>query len=374
MSLKFECEKVDVQDFLEALGVESISEATSEEFRFSCPFPGHQHGDTRPSAYMNRESTAWFCHSCKRKGNAISFLAEWDSISNQMAIRFLRERYGDDSPDPDSYSIVQELERYHEKKRAAEVREDPDPPVPEKFGAEYSTDWDAVVAADPEDVPGYLQYMLDRGFNAEALNAWEIGYAESDDRITIPIRNIDDQLVGFKARAWTKIKPKYMLLGDGENQEESKKRFGFDRRRTSRHVFGLSRALEEHDGQISNLILCEGELNVIAMWQMGFKNCAALLGSNFSESQRKQVVASSESITVFFDSDESGWTGTVAVVDELEAHIPIRVCAWHDFDAADCLDPDHDAKQEQVKPLIERAKTSLQIKVEAMLGERETVR
>lgn len=359
--LKFDCERVDALDFLEALEIENITEATSEELRFSCPFPGHQHGDTRPSAYMNLTSTAWFCHSCKRKGNAISFLEEWDQISPQLAIRFLRERYGSSSPDPDSYSIVSELERYHEKRRKQELAEDPDPVLPEKVGADLLVDWDLLAAVPEEDRPESLQYMLDRGFTPETLNTWEIGYSDLDNRITIPLRNYDDELVGFKARAWDGAKPKYMLLGGQPKYE-------YERCRTSRHVFGLSRALEEHDGQIPWLILVEGELNVMSMWQMGYMNSAALLGSNFSEIQMKQIISACEGVTIFFDSDDSGWTGTRSVVDELSPYLPIKVCAWHDYDANDVLQPDEDGSPEEMAVLLDRAKSSLQIALEATIG------
>lgn len=91
--------RVDVIDMLERLEVENISHSSHDELNFSCPFPGHSSGDSRPSAYMNDGSTqkdkatVWKCHGCGRAGNAIGFVAEHEDISKQQATQWLRELY-----------------------------------------------------------------------------------------------------------------------------------------------------------------------------------------------------------------------------------------------------------------------------------------
>src|SRR3954466_16372698 len=90
---------VDITEFLEALDIANIFQAKSDEIAFSCPFPGHSHGDERPSAYMNtgekdwRKATKWTCFGCKRSGNAITFLAEHEHINRMLASARIKERF-----------------------------------------------------------------------------------------------------------------------------------------------------------------------------------------------------------------------------------------------------------------------------------------
>src|SRR2546423_1848655 len=84
---------------LDALGIRNIARR-GVEIAFSCPFPDHQFGDSNPSAAMNEETTAWNCKSCHRAGNAATFLAEFAGISELLARRYLRERYGSDFREP----------------------------------------------------------------------------------------------------------------------------------------------------------------------------------------------------------------------------------------------------------------------------------
>ena len=87
---------VNAIDFLENLDVANISQSTADEVQFSCPFPDHTHGDNTPSAYMNDgskdpdQTTAWKCYGCRRGGNAVTFLAEYQNISKQEASKQLQ--------------------------------------------------------------------------------------------------------------------------------------------------------------------------------------------------------------------------------------------------------------------------------------------
>lgn len=85
---------------LTALGMRNIT-IQDDEVKFSCPFPGHSHGDQHPSACMNMGTTAFICFGCKERGNAVSFLSKLENISPMMAARFLRERYEGGWKEPD---------------------------------------------------------------------------------------------------------------------------------------------------------------------------------------------------------------------------------------------------------------------------------
>lgn len=345
MALKFEAKSVDVEDFLDALECQNITKATEHEFKFSCPFPGHQHGDQNPSAYMNIETSAWMCHGCKRKGNAVTFLAEHENITIMLATRFLHERYGGIGSDPDAYSARRELERMFEKQEA-ETQVENDLPISESFLDYYLIDWAMVSKADP--IPEWGDYIFDRGFKPKTLNDWDIGFCDDTQRIVIPVHNQLGELIGFKGRSYREgHHPKYLVLRPGD----------FDRYHVSHHLFGLSRSEGDH------LIVVEGELNVIALHQMGIKNCIAVNGSNFSERQALLLRQYAEQATIFFDSNDAGWDGTEMVCNALRDFMPVWVVPDHDFDPADCLDPSKSGDESSVRELIYAAESEIKIRL-----------
>jgi DNA primase len=342
--VKFDSSRVDVIDFLEALGVENVTEATEAEVKFSCPFPGHQHGDQRPSAYMNRRTTAWYCHSCHRKGNSITFLAEIGTISIMEAVRYLKERYGGASADPDSVSMRDELERWYAKKHPDE--EGDDPPLPVHAGEDWPVAWSSLINA--EEKPAWGEYMLNRGFSPVLLEAWDIGFDPVSNRITIPILNHRKELIGFKGRAWDDRKPKYLVLGSGQ----------WDRYHVSRVVFGL------YNARPGELIVQEGELNTIALEQMNIPNAVSVNGSNFSKRQADLIRSVAESVIVYFDSNQAGWEGTNLVCEALRPYMPVKVVPDHEGDPADAL---RDGDADSVRELLQDAKSETAIRLEARM-------
>lgn len=334
---------------LETLDLENVTQATEDEINFSCPFAGHMHGDQSPSAYMNVHHTAWMCQGCKRSGNAVTFLAEYGNISIMESIRFLRERYGGLSPDPDSYSIMDELDRFWEKQNDLDVLPEEITLSPD-FGQPFATDW--MAACKAKERPGWADYILGRGFKPETLDHWEIGYSENYDRISIPVYT-DLGLTGFKGRAWRdEQKPKYLVLSGNGNED-------WPRYQVSRCVFGLHSIPSDW----RTLIIVEGELNVIALWQMGICNVVGVNGSNFSDRQAQLIRSAADKVIVYFDTDNAGVIGTNMVCDKLRAHLPVFVTEDHEGDAADAIDPEKSVTEKSVRRLLDNAVSETRIRL-----------
>ncbi len=341
---KFDLSKVDVEHFLEVMKVENLTEATEEEWQFSCPFSGHTHGDQSPSAYMNRESTAWFCHSCKRSGNAITFYAELENVSTQESRVVLQRQYGGKSPDPDNYSIMAELRRFWDKQRTSNQEAKPNEVLDEKLLDAYNLEWAEAEEADPDIVPEEMRYMFDRGFSGATLDDWDIGIDYRVERITIPTYNAMGMLIGFKGRAWRKEhKPKYLVMG-GE-------KYDYPRYEKSQVVFGLDRVIGKYNDS-ADLILCEGELDVIAMHAAGFDTAVCVAGSDLSQKQARLLRRWGQSVTIFFDSDEGGAFGTRKVLECLDPFVSLRVVPDHEGDPAD-LQP------HEIQQLLDESETGI---------------
>lgn len=315
---RFDPSCIDVLDYLECLDIRNVERATDKEVRFSCPYPAHIKGDETPSAYMNLETSNFFCHSCKAKGNAISVAADILGVSPIAAIRMLKQRYSPAGIDPDSRNMVEEIRKIlHKEPTTKKINH----PLLEGTLDAYRVDW--AVAQHMHDA-GWAQYIFDRGFSVRTLVKWEFGYSERFRRITLPIRDEHGRLVGIKARAWAKgHKPKYLNLRDDDN--------GITPYLKNEVVFALDRVSDSAD----MLIIVEGEYNAIIMHELGYQNTVAINGSYFGDRQIRLIKQRAEKVILFFDSDSAGFEATRAVADVLLPFIFVDVVPDHIGDPAE---------------------------------------
>lgn len=341
---------IPVMDLIERLDLKDARLTSGgDEVNFSCF--GGEHSDGG-SAYMNVDTTAWFCHGCKRRGNAITLVMEVRLISRPTAERWLRDAYGVEFDQPIGGSAVAEVD----------ARFLPPAVLPEPLRPPAS--WLRAVrfrwSFEPHGEPHH--YMLDRGFSNDVLTEWDIGYDYLSERITIPVFDVDGELVGFKGRGWRADQdPKYLILGDRAGH-----RFGFQPYEATDYVFGLHRNREYR-----KLVLCEGELNAVALSQMGVPRPAALGMSYFSERHAQLIMREADEVIVFLDHGSAGWQGVwgftgangrhrPGIVDWLEPHMTVRIVQPPPDDPAEMLKL---GQQSVVLDLLEHAPTSLAMRL-----------
>jgi DNA primase len=353
--MAFDTTLVDLEEFLEALEIRNVSQATVSEWRFSCPFPNHSNGDENASAYFNNDSALFYCHGCKERGSVVDFAAFVLSVSPIEAIRLLKQKYDPGAYDPDAVSMVEEVQKILNKK--AEDDSTIQPQLPESVLDAFQIDWDAVEKASWETIPDSLKYMYNRGFGTDALIEWQVGYDSITDRIVIPVRDVDGTLIGFKARAYDERNPKYLILGDKPNR---KPRYGFPCYYPSKVCFGAHRLKEDSD-----VVICEGELNAIAVnsrtqndWQ-----AVAINGSYFQQAQADIIRHFAKRVVLFLDFDNAGqnavwgWEDSKGkyhpgIIDQLKPYIPVLLVPETTVDAAEmCSD--------EIDDLLSRSKSAL---------------
>lgn len=317
------------------------------EIRFSCPF-GHPFGDTRPSAYMNTETTAFVCFSCGARGNAITFLAKLMDVSYATAARWIAEKWAPEGihiDDMEAWLLRTFAEAQQETEPAPQI-------LDERHLDERRVDW-----GDGQP----LLYLLKRGLWLNTLQEHEFGYDHISDRPFLTVRDEEGNLAGFKGRAWRDDQiPKYLVLGDTERSiAVHGERYGFRPYDASRYVYGL------HSANTVNgrLILREGELNAVMMRQMGYENTVAPSGSTLSQRQVQIIVERADEVVLFFDSDlHSDASRSLAAIkllraiDAFEPYVRVRVCEDHEGDPMEM-----DA--EGVARLVEGAIPSTQFRI-----------
>lgn len=291
-------DRVDVRDFLESLGVE-IDSASGDNFNFLCPF----HRERHPSASMNFKTTQWLCRVGCGKGNAIHFLAKLRGMDNAEARDHIYARYGI-GPGAPIDDLESEVRR--NLARGAEPIREPRVAPDESWVDCFSIDW------EDRSHPA-VSYMLGRGFSVDGLRRWQIGYDPLSERVTIPVRDVYGQLVGFKGRsisddAW----PRYKIIGDPAKLW----RYNFHTYSKSEHVFGLDRCVGDPIWQGCCYVV-EGELNAIAMCERFNLHAIAVAGSEFSDRQRELIASRVGVVIIYFDQDLAGGRGVVKVASAL---------------------------------------------------------
>lgn len=358
--------EVDVEAFLNGIKVYGISDA-GRDFRFSCPYPEHSFGDKSPSAYMNKETTAFICFSCGKTGNAVTVLADVMEVSRTQARHWIAQKWG-----TGGFVEPSDLKNYIMSKLApAQVA----PPkeilavLDEARLVERAVDWQAAfehyIELTGDDGP--LIYMLSR-LMPETLTKFEVCYDHFSQRPCLTVRDEHGSLVGFKGRAWRDDQvPKYLVIGDTERSIAAfGVRYGFAPYDASQYVYGLDRA-RPVDG---TYIFCEGEINVMAMHQLGFENTIGPSGSTVSAEQVRKIIERCEEIIVFFDYDIGDPGKEVAalmkianVVALFEPFIVVRVVDRHRGDPNSNL-----MSREEVIDLVNGAQSSYKRKIMQMIG------
>jgi DNA primase len=323
--------KIDLPEVLEALNLENITEKQEEVF-FSCPFPEHWRGDKNPSSSINKETLAYYCFSCGRKGTLYTLISQLKGISPNLAVRWIKNQY----PQPE------EEENFLSRLARMLQPATPDAPYIDEDHLEgFRVKWSKVLEAyEDGSCPPSLAYVFDQGLTVKTLVDNGIGYDEHSRRITFPYRDKSGHLVGFKGRA-TKdgVFPKYKILGNAD--------YNFPMLKVKDHVYGLDTA-EGH------LIVVEGEKDALILRQKGFPGAVAVGSCQLTDAQARLLKMHGQPITILFDPDEAGKNGAKKAAQAIAPNVVVRI------GQLDLVDP-ADATEEQIIKALTHAKDAIQL-------------
>lgn len=339
-------ESVDFNQILEYYNVRNAHNS-GEEIQFSCPFPEHYRGDRNPSAGLNTKTGAWNCFSCGRKGTLVSFVADLEGVSPDVASRWIREGFSA-AYKPNSMSeIVRQV-----KERKAERNAPASKQNVSKYALDlFYVDWSkAYEAYNDKSLPKRLSYVFDRGFSAATLEHYNIGYDRHTKRITIPLYDSEGNLVGFKGRSTNASETsKYLGVGDRKEKDDDPSYYGFPTCKTSNYVWGIHTVNPSDE----YAIVVEGEFDAIWLRQLGFTTAIALGGSNPSISQVRQIKSNCSRVILLLDPDKAGKKAERRLTEKLLKFIPVRIA-----EVPDGLDP-AEMNTQQIENAISKAKNPL---------------
>ena len=273
-------------------------------FKANCPF----HNEKTPSFIVSPERQIWHCFGCQKGGDHFTFLMEKEGMEFKEALEVLAKKAGvtlKKAPQEKGFKDrlfeinlkAQEffhyiLTKHHLGKKALEYlrkRGLKDETI-ERFGLGYA----------PNSWESLTKFLLKRGFNVQETILSGLGVASKSGsydrfrgRIIYPLFDGKDRLRGFSGRVLIPSEPKYI------NTPQTPI---FDK---GSFLFGLNLAKEEIRNK-KEVILVEGEMDVILSHQAGFKNAVASKGTALTEGQIDLIKKYTEDLKLCFDMDLAG--------------------------------------------------------------------
>lgn len=327
-----------------------------------CPF----HNEKSPSFSVSPGKQLYHCFGCGVGGNVITFVMEYENYTFLEAVKYLADKAGMQLPET-SYSEEEKKNR-DLKAKLLEIN---------KIAATY---YYHQLKAENGKIG--LSYLQKRGLSDTTINRFGLGYAGQtgnalyqylkskgyDDallketglftyergihdkfwnRVMFPIMDINNKVIGFGGRVMGDAKPKYL------NSPETKL---FDK---SRNLYGLNAA---RISRKSNMIICEGYMDVISLHQAGFTQAVASLGTALTPGQAALMKRYTDNVLITYDSDVAGVKAALRAIPILkEAGLTTKVINMQPY-----KDPDEFIKAlgaEAFQERIDKAENSFMYEI-----------
>ena len=281
-----------------------------------CPF----HNEITGSFSVSPDKQIFYCFGCKKGGGVINFIMEEENLSFPDAVRFLAKRAGlevpEENADRESGRLRQRVlalnrdaarfyyEMLHRPEGAAVAeyleRRKISRKVAMDFGLGASLDaWDSLITAMTEK--GYTKAELLAAGLAVQNNRGRL-YDKFRSRLMFPVIDVRGDIVGFGGRVLDKSEPKYM--NTPETITYSKRRI----------LYGIHLAKKT---KRPNIILCEGNIDVITLHQAGFDNAVASMGTALTTEQTRLLSRYTKELVLCYDNDNAGRAATQKAIELL---------------------------------------------------------
>lgn len=292
---------------------------TGTDYVCNCPF----HSEKTPSCHIYTATQSFYCFGCGAAGDVINFIRLYEHLDYIESVKFLAQRAGIPMPDDDGYDGAKKRTRTYEMNREAG-----------RFFHRY--------LYSPAGKEG-LDYLYGRGLTDHTIKTYGLGYApdtwdslknymhslgygdaEMEEasllskssksgnyfdffkyRVMFPFIDVRGNIVGFSGR----------IIGGDDNRKylNTKATTVYNK---STFLYSLNHA--KNAGK-TTLIMCEGNLDVISMYQAGFKNAVATCGTAMTDSHARNIAnLGFKKVILAYDSDDAGQKATARAMNILD--------------------------------------------------------
>ncbi|MBQ8378254.1 MAG: DNA primase [Oscillospiraceae bacterium] len=280
-----------------------------------CPF----HSEKTPSCVVYPDTESFYCFGCGAGGDVISFVMQIENLSYIEAVKLLAQKSGMAMPEDSRFGddgIAKKKQRLYDMNKAAA----------KFFYKNLKT----------EKGKKGLEYLLNRGLKPEtikkfglgvATNSWNDlkyhllgeGFTEQElidgslitvsgktngtfdffmDRVMFPFFDLRGNIIAFGGRA--------LGTEDSRKYLNSKETLVFQKNRT---LFCLNYA-KNLAAKKKQILLCEGNMDVISLHQSGFENAVATCGTAITPEHARLMSQYCDEVIICYDSDEAGQKAT----------------------------------------------------------------
>jgi DNA primase len=274
-----------------------------------CPF----HQEKSPSFMVQPEKQMFHCFGCGAGGDVFSFLMRHENMTFPEALKSLAERAhitlperrshpGDGGQKEKLYEVCRAAaDIYHEllfteagaPARAYLAKRK----ITEEILREFKLGWAPMewrALFDRMVAKKYPEALLKQAALVQQSPKGNY-YDTFRGRLLFPILNLQNKVIAFGGRLIAGEEgPKY--LNSPETPIFSKRR----------ELFGLNLAKKHIDREWPTLILVEGYMDFLALYQHGFKNAVATLGTALGEDHVRLMRRFVEEVIVVYDGDKAG--------------------------------------------------------------------
>ena len=314
-------------DIVEIIGGYFPLKRAGTSWRALCPF----HREKSPSFHVSPQKQAYYCFGCGAGGSVFKFVMEYERVDFATAVRRLAQKAG--------ITIIEEAsapgddKRRELRGRLLEVHK-------------LAADWfQANLLRSPSGAAA-RDYLKSRAINSDIAKNWHLGYApDSRDallkharaagfkdhelrasglfhggedkpladrfrqRLMFPIRNDYGEVIAFSGRVLPPSEDPAKYVNSPETPLFSKGRalYGLDKARRPLADAGLA-------------VVCEGQLDLIRVFESGLQNVVAPQGTAFTPAQARLLKRYADTAVLCFDSDRAGRTA-------VERSLPILLTA-----------------------------------------------
>ncbi len=300
-----------------------------------CPF----HQEKTPSFGVSRGKDFYYCFGCHESGDAISFLRKVEGLGFMEAVEKLAERAGIEVPKSDDEGQIALRRARARRERLADLMG-----LAQRFYEEQLSTHPHAHFAQSEIARRKVSAEVAKGFHlGYAPAAWdalarhlasqrvdlaeavELGliaprsqgggyYDRFRHRLMFPVADQHGRIIAFSGRALPpppgaaerEAPAKYINSPEGPLYKKGQALFGLATARV---------ALRKHN----QALLCEGNFDLVAIFQAGFEHVLAPLGTAFTLDQAKLIRRFAEEVVVIFDGDGAGRKATATAYELLAA-------------------------------------------------------
>ena len=306
-------------DIVDVISQYVILKRSGRNFFGLCPF----HKEKSPSFSVSPDKQIFHCFGCGVGGNVIHFVSKIENLDFRETLELLANRANIELPKLDNsyednkkailktkvYEINEITAKfYHEnlyKSTSKEAQEyikkrKLDNRTLKSFLIGYSGNFDEL-----------YKLLKQKGFTEEEILASSLVNKTDNGkfidrfrrRLMIPIQDATGKFIAFGGRVLDDSKPKY--INSPENIVYSK----------GRNLFGLNIAKK---GDTKKIIVVEGYMDAISLYQRGITNVVASLGTALTEQQGRLLRKNSEQVIIGYDDDGAGQAATLRGLEILQ--------------------------------------------------------